>query len=59
MNTFIMLSCAVTFGVILGTIFTVRVMSKMCDDQLASRDQMWQQALHLRGDRITSDWPSP
>lgn len=49
MNTFIMLSLAVTLGVILGTIFTVRVMSKLCDDRLASRDQMWEQAL----DQIT------
>lgn len=45
MNTFIMLSLAVTLGVVLGTIFTVRVMSKLCDERLVSRDQMWQQAL--------------
>lgn len=54
MNTLIMLSLAVTFGVVLGTIFTVRVMSKVCDDRLVSRDQMWQQALHLRGDSHVS-----
>lgn len=44
-NTLIMLSLAVTFGVLLGTIFTVRVMSKTIDDRLVSRDQMWEQAL--------------
>lgn len=45
MNTFITLSLAVTLGVLLGTIATARVMSKVCDGRLVSRDQMWQQAL--------------
>lgn len=45
MNTLIMLALAVTFGVILGTIFTARTMSKIVEDRLVSRDRMWKQAI--------------
>lgn len=59
MNTLIMLSLAVTLGVLLGAIFTARVMSKVIDDRLASRDQMWEQALKVSGsaaDRALPVW---